>query len=594
MFQLIPQIIRLLNHKQKKQLIALQLLVILMALIEVLAIAAIAPFMLLVAAPEKIADAGVFNYFAQTLNPTQIAFYTGLAVLTLLVFAGLLSMYTTWRLAKFAADTGAEISDRLFSYYLSQNWLYHTQHTSNQLTKQIATDAIRVSDLVIQPILLMNARITLVAFISVMLFIYNPVITLFGLVFFLLLYGLIYRQAKNRLHQSGQRISDVATARFQILSEGFGGIKEILLNNRQRHFTQRLKKTGQDYAQVQTDIAAYSQLPRYLVELVAFGSLIILILILLHRHQGQLEAILSTLAIYAFAAYKLLPALQQIYFNLTSVKSNLAAFEAIKQDLAQAEKTQLPAQNQQAPIEVKHSIKLQSLHFTYPAKHHPALIDLNLTLPANQTIGIVGASGAGKSTLVDLLLGLIQPQQGQLLIDDQPITDHNKIYWQQSIGYVPQHIFLIEGTLAQNIAFGIDPQTIDPNRMQQAIKGAQLETLIKELPQGLDTNIGERGVLLSGGQRQRIGIARALYQPTSLLIFDEATSALDGITEKKIMQAIYQLQGQKTIILIAHRLKTVEKADQILLIEQGQITDQGTYNYLISHNPTFKKMVDHA
>jgi HlyD family secretion protein len=217
-----------------------------------------------------------------------------------------------------------------------------------------------------------------------------------------------------------------------------------------------------------------------------------------------------------------------------------------------------------------------------------------MTIPANSVIGLVGASGSGKSTAIDLLLGLLTPQKGELCIDGTSITESNKRAWQNTIGFVPQSIFLSEGTIAENVAFGLPVKVIDLEQVKKAIQLAHLTELVEQLPNGLDTKVGERGVQLSGGQRQRIGIARALYNEADVLVFDEATSALDGITEKIIMEAIHDFSGQKTIIMIAHRLKTVQKCDTIYLMEQGQITAQGTYDELVANNAQFKEMAAHA
>ena len=243
---------------------------------------------------------------------------------------------------------------------------------------------------------------------------------------------------------------------------------------------------------------------------------------------------------------------------------------------------------------LKRKVSLNNVVFTYPGKLHPTINDLNLVIPANRVVGLVGASGSGKSTVIDLLLGLLMPQKGELCIDDTGITESNKRAWQNTIGFVPQSIFLSEGTIAENIAFGIPTKNIDLEQVKKSVQLAHLAKLVEKLPSGLDTKVGERGVQLSGGQRQRIGIARALYNEADVLVFDEATSALDGVTEKIIMEAIHDFNGKKTIIMIAHRLKTVRKCDIIYLMEQGKIIAEGTYQQLLENNAQFKEMVKHA
>ena len=238
----------------------------------------------------------------------------------------------------------------------------------------------------------------------------------------------------------------------------------------------------------------------------------------------------------------------------------------------------------------KGSIELQNVTFKYPETKKPAVSGLNIEIPHNKIIGLVGSSGSGKSTAVDILLGLITPDKGKVLIDDKRLSQKNLRSWQDSLGFVSQVIFLADASIRENIAFGIKPENIDDKRIKDALKLSHLDEFVSELPNGIDTRVGERGVQLSGGQRQRVGIARALYNNADILIFDEATSALDSITEKHIMDAIHDFSGRKTIIMIAHRITTVEQCDIIYLIEDGEVVDQGNYLDLSSRNKIFRKM----
>ena len=331
------------------------------------------------------------------------------------------------------------------------------------------------------------------------------------------------------------------------------------------------------------------------MELVAFGSMMVLVLYLIASHNGDLGIILPILSVYALSTFKLLPAFQQIYSIIAGIKGNIAAFESLRQDLIDSTQIELlTSKPEKSKLRLKKRISLENITFSYPGIDTPTLNQLNMSIPAKSVIGIVGPSGSGKSTLIDVLLGLIQPQQGQLKVDGTIINDQNLRSWQNTIGFVVQSIFLTEGTIAENVAFGIPQDQIDLDQVQRALKLAHLTELIKTFERGIHTKVGERGVKLSGGQRQRIGIARALYHEAEILVFDEATSSLDGITEKMIMEAIHNFSGQKTIIMIAHRLKTVQKCDQIFFIQKGKVVDQGTYQELIDINENFKKMTTHA
>lgn len=601
MINLIKQLFELLSSDQRKRFYKLQLLVIAMAIFDILGVASIAPFMALVGDAAILdGDNLLASMFLQSGAKTADEFIVmvGFVVLAFLTVAALLSMFTVWKMSMFAANVGAEISDRLYRYYMQQSWLFHANSSSAQLTKQVSTETVRVTDAIIQPLMQLNAKLVLAAFMSIAIFIYNPLVAVVGLFFFGTAYVILYKLVRTKLHQNGQMLSDVATLRFRLMNEGFGGIKDVLLLGRKKDFLERFSKSGEKFARSIGTNVALGQVPRYFMELLAFGSMIGLVLYLLISYQGDLGLVLPVLSVYALAAFKLLPAFQQIYSSIAQIKGNSSAFESIKDDLVASKffeeiDVQTTAEQNKRMVP-KVEILLDGVSFTYPNKTEAALKDLSLKIPANNVIGIVGPSGSGKSTVIDVLLSLIEPQKGQLLVDGKVISDSNRRSWQNSIGFVPQSIFLSEGTIAENVAFGIPKSEIDLAQVERAINLAHLDQMIRNLSEGIHSKIGERGVQLSGGQRQRIGIARALYHDASVLVFDEATSALDGITEKIIMEAIHDFSGEKTIIMVAHRLKTVQQCDILFLIDQGQLIDKGTYQELLDKNESFREMALHA
>lgn len=599
MLKVIKQLFVLLTDKQLKQFYILQVLVVIMAFTELLGIASIAPFMALVGDISILETNGVFAQLYQLSglnNPMDFLFYTGVIVLVMLTFSTVISMFTTWRLSIFGARIGTEIADRLYSYYMQQSWQFHASGSSAQLTKQVSTEAARISSQIVQPLMIMNSKLVLALFISISIVIYDPVIAILGLFIFSLAYFVLYRLVRQKLESNGQQLSEVSTQRFRLMNEGFGGIKDVLLLNRSHDFITRFHDSGKVFARAQGTNIAISQVPRYFIELIAFGAMISLVLVLIKVHSGNLGEVLPILAVYALAAFKLLPALQQIYSSLSQIKGNTAAFEAVKDDLERSFDSQKTSSDTvvSTPIDLKRSIKLSNIEFSYPGKERPAVDGVNMSIPVNSVIGLVGSSGSGKSTLIDLLLGLLTPQQGGIYVDDVRITADNKRAWQDLLGFVPQSIFLSEGSIAENIAFGIPAKDISLKQVNKALNLANLTELVEQLPDGVNTRVGERGVQLSGGQRQRIGIARALYHEAEVLVFDEATSALDGITEKIVMDAIHEFSGQKTIVMIAHRLKTVEKCDLIYFMEHGKIIDYGTYQELVVRNVKFKEMAKYA
>lgn len=599
MLKVIKQLFSLLTDRQLKQFYTLQILVVVMAFTELLGIASIAPFMALVGDISILETNSIFAQLYQLSglsNPTDFLFYAGVTVLTMLTFSTLVSMFTIWKLSIFGARIGTEIADRLYTYYMQQSWQFHASGSSAQLTKQVSTEAMRISNGIVQPLMQMNAKLVLALFISVSIVIYDPVVAILGLFIFSLAYFILYRLVRKRLVSNGQKLSQVATDRFRLMNEGFGGIKDVLLLNRSHDFIERFQDSGKVYARAQGTNIAISQVPRYFIELIAFGAMISLVLVLIKLHSGNLGEVLPILAVYALAAFKLLPALQQIYSSISQIKGNVAAFDAVKDDLEQSFESQkvVSYSSKSTPIYIKKAITLNNIEFSYPGKDRPAVNGVNMAIPVNSVVGLVGSSGSGKSTLIDLLLGLLTPQQGTLCVDDVTITAENKRSWQDLLGFVPQSIFLSEGSIAENIAFGLPINDIDMSQVMNAVALAHLTELVEDLPNGVNTKVGERGVQLSGGQRQRIGIARALYNRAEVLVFDEATSALDGITEKIVMGAIHEFSGKKTIIMIAHRLKTVEKCDIIYLMKQGKIVDSGTYQELIEKNLEFRQMAAHS
>ena len=515
----------------------------------------------------------------------------GIGVLVALFFSSMISMFTIWRLSMFGHKFGIDLADRLYSHYLSQEWLFHVTGSSSQLIKNVATEAQRVTNGIVIPLMRMNARIVFAIFMSLTIVIYDPKVAIIGIVVFTAAYLVLFKLVRLRLHRNGEAVSEVNAKRFRLMNEGFGGIKDVLLLGRHKSFINQFNKYGSLFAYSQGNTTALTEVPRYFIELIAFGSMISLVLYLVISNDGNLGVILPIISVYALAAFKLLPALQLTYVALGHIRSNVAAFESIQEDLSNS--TDNYHKNIDQPNEYlapKQDISLHDISFHYPGKKDAALSNVSMSISVNSVVGIVGPSGAGKSTLIDIVLSLVSPQKGHLSIDGKMITKDNYRSWQNSIGFVAQNIFLSEGSFLENVAFGLPNDQMDVDKAKQALKLAHLHEFIETLEQGYETRVGERGVQLSGGQRQRIGIARALYNESSILVFDEATSSLDGITEKIIMEAIQSFGGKKTIILVTHRLNTVKNCDHIFFIDSGKIVDQGTYLHLINTNSKFQRM----
>ncbi len=593
MYKLIKELFSLLTHQQRRKFYILQVLVVLVAIAEVASLAAIGPFMALVGNLELIeTNQFIHDFYIESgvNDPISFLFIIGLLVLLILILSAVLSTFTIWKLSFFAARTGAEIGDSLYEYYLRENILFHSVTTSSQLTKQIATEVARVTDHILQPCVQINARIVAVLFISIAIFIYDPVISMVSLSMFLIIYYVLFISVRNRLERNGSVISKVSRERFTLMNEGFGAIKEIKLLGREKSFINSFKASGEAFSEAYGSSNGLYNMPRYLMELIIYSGVIALILILLKKYDGELSQILPILAVFGLASFKLLPSFQQIYSGMAQIKSNISALEAIKDDIFLSRVVNKDALKNACNIGYGEYIELEEVSFKYPNKSNYALDGITLKIPFKGVVGIVGPSGSGKSTLLDVLLGLISPSQGNVFIGGKKLDINNLRNWQDRIGYVPQNVFLSEGSVIENVAFGIEKESIDFEKVKKAVEMAHLKQWVNDLDDGYLTKIGERGVQISGGQRQRLGIARALYNDAEVLFFDEATSALDGITENIIMEAIGSIGSKKTIIMIAHRLNTVKNCDLIFMIEQGRLIDQGSYQHLMENNPHFQRM----
>ena len=574
----------------------LQFLITLMAIAEIAGVASMAPFMALVG------DISVLDgnsYMARIYQDSGInskesfLFLVGISVFFIMTLASLTSMYTIWRLSLFASVVGVEISDRLFVYYLSQPWLFHASRNSAELTKQISIEAGRMAILVISPLLQIGAKLIFTVLMSIAIFLYNPQIAVTISLFFVFSYVGIFKLVRPKLERNGKEISKQLQSRFRLMSDGFGGIKDILLLNRRKYYEDKFISSGKSFAKSQGTNQAFALVPKYIMELLAFGLIILLILFLIKTYEGDLAEVLPILAVYALAGFKLLPAFQNIFANLSHVRGNIASFEEISSDLEGSFKINSVVQGDwvnNQKIAFNNSLEFTDICFTYPGKHNQILNNLSLSIPKHSLVGIVGSSGSGKSTFVDLLLGLIEADKGDMLIDGKLINRKNIRGWQNIIGFVPQSIYLLDGSIMENIAIGLGEEEINKEKVMKAIDRAHLSELVESFENGMYTQIGERGIQLSGGQRQRISIARALYDDAEILIFDEATSALDGITEQLVMKAINDFSGLKTIIMVAHRLTTLERCDNIYFFNNGAVEDSGTYQELIEKNEAFRNM----
>ncbi len=543
-------------------------LMVLMAVAETLSVLSIMPFLSVLGRPAVIHENVLLSTAYKLFDfhgARDFILALGLASIFLVVASSIFKTVTQHVINRFVHLLRHAISSRLLSRYLHQPYEFFLVRNPSTLGKNVLSEVDQLMFHLVQPLSQLLAQGCVVLAMTVLIFIYDPLTAVCIIAVLGLLYGVIYGLVRKRLGTIGHERAAANGRRYQACNEALSGIKDVKITHSagayQRHFEQASRLLSRHMATSDT----LSQSPLYLVEATGYSMLIVIALVLLLR-SNDIAHVLPALGLYGFAAYRMLPAAQVMYRGFAKLKFSSAALQAIHRDLILPEVRTPEASSTLKPHT---EIRLQGIRYAYPsAPDKPVFDGFDLVIPAHTSVGIVGKSGAGKSTLMDLLLGLLRPQAGTLSVDGQPITAGNVAAWQRAIGYVPQHIYLADTSVAENIAFGVASKHIDMQAVERAARAAQIHDFIAgELPQGYDTIIGDRGIRLSGGQRQRVGIARALYRDPAVLFFDEATSALDAQTEEALNDAIRHLSSSKTIVVIAHKESSLHDCSRIALLE---------------------------
>ena len=594
MYKSLKDLFYILRPDHKRKLIQIQFFIFLMALAELLTVFSIVPFMALITDPSYMESNKYLTdvtSFLEINNSPDLIIYIGLAVIIVISLASLISIGTVWLMNFYAAKIGLEIATILYSNYMNESWTFHSINHSSKLNNRIMNEAARLTSHVITPILQVNARAVVIFFIIAGITIVSPIIALTSIGIFSAVYFLIFKAIRNKLNTNGIVLTNEQESRIKLIHDGFGGIKDTLILGRQLNFTERFSRASEKVAVAGATNQALTQIPRYFLEFLAFTGLVLIVISFHELNDGNIGSVLPIISLFAVAAFKILPALQILYSSISMIQGNISAVNSIKSDLK--ENPRLIINNDSSRKEndfFKKKIVIENVTYTYPTKKAPAVSAINIEIPKNNKIAIVGASGSGKSTLLDIFLCLIRPQLGRILIDGSPLVEDKIRDFQDNIGFVPQTPFLSDASILDNIAFGLTKNEIDMQAVEEAVKLSKLNSFIDTLSDGINSMVGERGVQISGGQKQRISIARALYNNPSILVFDEATSALDGNTEADVMNEINNLSLQKTIIIVAHRLSTVKLCEKIYFLSDGEVVDSGSYEYLFSNNKNFKEM----
>lgn len=586
---------RLIDSRDRAKVALLVLLMIFTAFTQTAGVASVMPFLAVLSDPTVVHSNPWLSVGYERLGFTSteaFLYFLGVAAFVIFVSGTALQALTFWAITRFTHMQQYELSRRLMRDYLRRPFTFFLNRNSGDLGKTVLHETSQAINGALVPAMRLLSQLLLAGFLITLLILVQPWLALTVAAAIGSVYGAIYLAARSWLNRIGKDRVQANRERFTAVAEAFAGAKEIRLLGRERDYLERYREPSKRFAIHQANSSLLQNLPQYAIEAVAFGGVLILVLYLMAGDAGLAQT-LPLIGVYALAGRKLIPAFQRIFSTIATLRFHIPAVDNILDDLGdRSGSTPLPARTPPSPPLVPaQAIVLDDITYCYPGAQQPALQHLNLIIPARSTVGFVGSSGAGKSTLVDLLLGLLTPDAGEVRVDDTPLSPANVRHWQAALGYVPQHIFLADQSVSANIALGLPEKDINQEAVERAARLANLhDFLVNDLPQGYDTVVGERGVRLSGGQRQRIGIARALYRDPDVLFFDEATSALDTTTERAVMEAIHNLSGTKTIILVAHRLTTVRPCDRIYVLQQGGIAEQGTYDELSNAGTLFHRL----
>ncbi len=592
MLQTIKKILYLLPAGDRFKIFIIFLMMLLGAFLEIIGIGIIPVFVSIVASPDTILKIEWLKPVWDIFNIESggdLLVYGAICLIAVFFAKNAYIVFYQYTQSRFIWGRFAVIGGELFKRYMYAPYEFHLMRNSSELLRNVTREAQYVAQNVLLSFLKLAMDVILIAGICAMLLLIEPVITLIVIV---LLGGgaaLFLRLIRKKLSKYGLTAQQDRGHMITSVNEGLGGIKDARVLNREQWFFKRFFYHIRRYSKSQVFRQVSSSANKPVIETIAVSGMLLIMLILYWQGRG-LDSVIPLMALFGVATLRLMPAIREMTAQVANLRYYIYSVDPIYDDTIKLSSEKVVNREKNTEIlKFEKEIRFEGVKYSYPGSDIQAVNEISLAIPRDYSVGIVGTSGAGKTTLVDLLLGLLIPQNGIITVDDTDI--HTNISgWQRNIGYIPQFIFLADDTIRRNISFGLSDEEVEDNKLRNAIEAAQLSELVNSLPRGVETIIGERGTRLSGGQRQRIGIARALYHKPQLLIMDEATSALDSVTEKYVVEAIERLKGERTIIMIAHRLTTVEKCDMLYLMHHGSIVDSGSYEVLIERNRDFRKM----
>lgn len=582
----------ILEAKNRRQVTVILVFMVLLGGIEVLGIGSILPFLAVVSDPGLIHSNRVLSRIYQTLSlqsERELVFLLGAGCFVLVTAGNLLNAYSGWLLSRFVTATGNRISTLLIGDHLRRPYATRVDRHTSDVVTGLFVDVRKLTQGVLMPGLNVTSRMVVVIAVFALLIAVDPVIALTATAVLGVVYVALYRTLRHKIFETGRRAEQGDATRMRVALEALSAIKEVKVFGIDQYFVRRFSAVSTVVGRAETNFHLMSHTPRYAIEAIAFGGVVAVALYLTRDPRGMVKA-LPVIALFTFAAYRLLPSVQQIFSGVATVRFHAPALAAVAAEMVKVrgrrsdDKMHVPQ-----PLDSAWSaINVIGASMAYPGRPSPVLDRVEISITRNQKVGIVGATGSGKSTLIDLIVGLTDPTSGEVRVGDQtlPLVREE---WFREIGYVPQNTVLLDATIKENIAFGVEVASIDMDAVVSAARLAQIDRFIEdELPAKYDTAIGEGGGRMSGGQRQRLALARALYRKPKVIVLDEATSAVDADTERQIVDAVQSLSWEATVIAVTHGVSALRNFDKLIVLEGGRKVAEGKFEELLETSEQFR------
>jgi len=586
----------LFSRREKRNGVILFVMMIVGAFAEVVGVGAIPAFVGVLSMPERLLENDMVRFVYDLLglqSPQEMVLWAALALIAVFVVKNAYLGLLVYLRSRYTTNRQVTVANRLFRAYLHSPYAFHLQRNTAELLRNTNIEANAVTGGVLLPMMTILMEFMVLTLIFVLLFVVEPFVTLLTFCVFGIMTFAFYRATRSKITEYAKEEQQHRKQSMQAVNQGLGGFKDARILGREQFFLNSFQESTWFRAKAARFKAVIQAMPRLFLETMAVAGLLGVASLLVAQDR-DLDTIVPTLTLLGVAVVRLMPSFTKISGSVTALKWGTRALDVVYDDVMELETEEralkeLRRAGRHKALAFEQEIRIENLSYAYPGSAEKALDRLSLPIPKNTSVGFVGPSGAGKTTIVDVILGLLTPTEGQVLVDGVDIQERLPA-WQRKIGYIPQSIYLTDDTVRGNVAFGMGENEVDDAKVWKALEAAQLRDLVESLPEGLDTFVGERGVRLSGGQRQRIGIARALFHNPEVLVMDEATSALDNQTERHIVEALEQLQGEHTLVVIAHRLSTVRNCDTLFMLDEGRLVASGSYDELIATSDEFRRM----